>query len=384
MTMHQPIDSTKLLIVNTSTGWGGLEMNVVKLSTEFVRKGIDVHFVCRQNSEFARQIEQQFSNFIVLTNCRKYFDFSNAKKVANYAKQHNINIVFTAFRPDLDLLLWTKWRLPRLKIVHQQHMQIGISKKGIFQRLRLGAVDRWLTPLHWLKEELLEKTTLDESKIRIVPLGVDTTRFVPELQPSQLAAREYFGMLSKGTPTTFWIGVIGRIDEKKGQLFVTQMIKHLLDKGEDIALLLVGDPTIDDPKSKIYHQQLIDFIAEHKLTDRIHIVPFIKDTTRFYTAIDLFVMASQGETYGMVTIEAMLSETPIMGTKSGGTPELLQHGQYGTLYNVDDIESFETAYYEIRRRIQNQELKLSEIREQVAQKYSLAQEIKGVMLAIES
>jgi len=382
MTVHHV--STKLLIVNTSTGWGGLEMNVVKLSSEFIRRGIDVHFVCRQDSECAQQIKQQFPNLLALTNCRKYFDFSNAKKVARYAKQHNINVVFTAFRPDLDLLLWTKWRIPQLKIIHQQQMQIGISKKGLFQRMRFGAVDCWLTPLHWLKEELLEKTTLDESKIRIVPLGVDTTRFVPELQPSQLSAREYFGMLSKGTPTTFWLGVIGRIDKKKGQLFVTQMIKHLIDKGEDIALLIVGNPTIDDPESKIYYQQITDFIAEHKLTDRIHIVPFIKDPTHFYAAIDLFVMASQGETYGMVTIEAMLSETPIMGTKSGGTPELLEYGQYGTLYTVDDIDSFETAYYEIRKRIQNQELKLSEISDQVAQKYSLAQEIKGVMLAIES
>jgi len=384
MTIRQPKVLTKLLVVNTSTGWGGLEMNVVKLGVELMHRDIDIHFVCRQDSEFAKQIKRQFPNIMLLTNCRKYFDLSNAKKIATYARQHDIHVVFTAFRPDLDLLLWTKWRIPQLKIVHQQQMQIGLSKKGFFQRMRLGAVDRWLTPLQWLKDELLEKTTLDASKIQIVPLGVDTNRFVPESLPSKLSAREVFGMLSIGNTTTFWLGVIGRIDEKKGQLFVVHMIKHLIDRGENVALLIVGDPTIDDPKSKIYYQQIIDFIAEHKLTNYIRLVTSIKETTHFYAAINLFVMASQGETYGMVTIEAMLLETPVMGTKSGGTPELLQHGKYGTLYNVNDTKSFETAYYEIRKRIQEREINLSEIRMQVAKKYSLEQEIDGVLQAIKS
>ena len=48
------------------------------------------------------------------------------------------------------------------------------------------------------------------------------------------------------------------------------------------------------------------------------------------------MLASESETYGMVTIEAMLYSLPIVATASGGTTEILGNGAYGLLYQQND------------------------------------------------
>jgi glycosyltransferase involved in cell wall biosynthesis len=49
-------------------------------------------------------------------------------------------------------------------------------------------------------------------------------------------------------------------------------------------------------------------------------------------------MPSKKETFGMVTVEAMLSSKPVIGTNSGGTPELLVFGKLGQLFEYQNQE----------------------------------------------
>ena len=65
-----------------------------------------------------------------------------------------------------------------------------------------------------------------------------------------------------------------------------------------------------------------------------------EDVNVFYNAIDVFALASHSETFGMVTVEAMLSKLPILATKSGGTSEILGYGKYGLLYEYENQEDF--------------------------------------------
>lgn len=367
----------KLLIINTSTGWGGLEMNVVKLAAELENNGIEIHFICQKNTVFEEKISSQFHSVFPLKKVKKYFDFKNASIVTDYIHKNDIKLVFTAFRQDLDLLLWTKRKSKEIKIIHQQQMQIGIPKKGVFQRMRFNAVDLWLTPLHWLKEEALQKTTIDETKIRIVPLGVRVQPFL-EKQPSKSESQQFFNFQSNA----FVLGVIGRIDEKKGQLFLAKMVKELQDEAENVALLIVGTPTVDNPESVIYHQKILQFIEANKLENSIYFAPFTKEINKFYQAIDLFVMSSEGETFGMVTVEALFAKKPVIGTNSSGTPEVLGNGTRGGLYEFNNKPSFRETYFQIKEAIQTGKLDLEKVQQEAMNLYSLDKEVKGVVNAM--
>jgi D-inositol-3-phosphate glycosyltransferase len=363
----------KVAIVITSTGWGGLELNVLKLAQELQNHSIDVHFICQKGTRFEQQLPSMFTNTLRLSKVKKYFDFKNAKVVANYLKNQEITSVFTAFRPDLDLLLWAK-RKHSFKLIHQQQMQIGPPKKGFFQTLRFKAVDQWLTPLNWLKEEVIAKTKLDPSKIKIVPLGVKKELFLQE-QVDQSTARAFFNVQTDA----YLIGVLGRIDEKKGQLFLVKAIKQLRSEGKNVALLIVGEPTIDDPKGKLYHTELVQYINDNNLKEHVFFAPFTKEVRTFYAAIDLFVMSSEGETFGMVTVEAMFAKKPVLGTNSSGTPEVLGHGTRGGLYEFNKLDSFINAFNDLRSKLDHQELNLEAIQQEAMNLYSLEKEVRGVM-----
>ena len=59
-------------------------------------------------------------------------------------------------------------------------------------------------------------------------------------------------------------------------------------------------------------------------------------------------MASAGETFGNVTVEAMLSRVAVLGTSTSGTPEILDHGKAGMLFDPDSetglTQSLQTLY----------------------------------------
>ena len=67
----------------------------------------------------------------------------------------------------------------------------------------------------------------------------------------------------------------------------------------------------------------------------------------FYAAIDIFVMASKNETYGMVTIESMLAGKQIVGTNSAGTKELLNEEKHGYYFEWMDADTLERALHEV-------------------------------------
>ena len=364
----------KIAIVLTSTGWGGLELNTLKLAKGLQEKGCVIHFIVRENSRVAAEVNQQFEHVFTLSKVKKYVDFKNAKIVNSYLENNDIAVVFTSFRPDLDLLAWTKRRSKHvIKLIHQQQMQIGVPKKGMMQRIRYKAIDHWIAPLQWLKEEVLQKTTIEEEIISIIPLGVDVNRFI-QLNADKAESQKMFDCSTSDT----LLGVIGRIDEKKGQLFLVKAIERLRQLGENVSLLIVGEPTINDPKGKAYYDDLMRYIAENDLGNYVFMADFTTNVAVFYNAIDVFVMSSVGETYGMVTLEALLSKVPVIGTNSGGTPELLGQGKFGELYEVDDIEGFCVSFQTLMKRIDSGELNLDEIQSYVVEHFRLENEVNGI------
>jgi glycosyltransferase involved in cell wall biosynthesis len=74
------------------------------------------------------------------------------------------------------------------------------------------------------------------------------------------------------------------------------------------------------------------------LQDRIHFLPFQENPFRVFNALDFTLMTSDSETFGMVTLESMAQGTPVIGSNAGGTPELLNFGELGLLYQTKSAE----------------------------------------------
>ncbi len=322
-------------IVCTSTGFGGLEMNTLKLADWLERRGWQVRWLVNEVSPLSKAASNSFKDVTTIQKIKSTASKCTAGILHKWLSPATVPLLFTPYNKDIkSLSAYKRFRNRLVKLVYQQHMKVGVKKRDLIHRLRYNMLDLWISPLPYLKQETLEKTPVPEERIKIIHLGLDPAQFTssvldPESARTQLA-------IPPGKPI---LGVLGRIDPKKGQDFVIRAIAHLRDVHHKIYyLLIMGNVTPNEGDE--YLQKLNNLVTTHSLQQEVFFRPYQADVNLFYKAIDVFLMPSHGETYGMVTLEAMLSERPVLGVNTDGTAELLQHGKLGWLHNLEDLESF--------------------------------------------
>lgn len=321
----------------SSLAWGGLEINVFRLQKWLSEQSLKVVLLAQEKSRLYQESLKMQLPVVAVEAHWRYFDFYQAYRLANILKKENIEILFIFHMHDSDIVAWIKrFFLPRLIIIYQQHMQITTNKKDILHDFRYSTYHAWISPSEFLVQQLQQFTNVPEKKIHIIPLGVEVSQFV-ENKVSQKEALAFFDIPYEEDFT--YLGIIGRIDPQKGQLFVVKALKNLLQENDRLKLLIVGDKT-QGSEADEYFQEIQQFVRTNHLENVVYFRSFTTQVEKFYQAIDIFVLASLGETYGMVTIEAMLSRKIILATDSGGTPHILQQGRYGTLYQPENEKDF--------------------------------------------
>jgi len=324
----------KIAFIIRSTGWGGLEMNTLKLANLLSEKGYDIKLITQENSTIYEKGKGIFSSTFLLKKGKKYFDFKSAKAISKFLKNERIKTLMVFDNKELDVIAWTKkLYFKKLNVIYQQHMQIGINKKDLIHTFRYKSIDCWISPLNYLKNEVIERTKFSEKKVKVIPLCVDTGKFTNVKYTKQDALKKM-----NIEPKSMLFGIIGRISEKKGQLFLVESFMKLREKGINVELLIFGSATVNDPECQAYYKELREKVKECKLENVFHFVDYQEDVSLFYNAVDGFILGSHSETYGMVTIEAMLSNIPIIATQSGGTSEILEYGKLGLLYEYENYD----------------------------------------------
>jgi glycosyltransferase involved in cell wall biosynthesis len=323
-----------IVIYCSSASYGGLEINTSNLATWLSQRGHQVTLCSQPNTPLADHAIKNGVSVLTVKKNKRYGDILRAKKFAKILKSKGTGILFFVDNRDLDFAMWTKMFVGRgIKVIYQQHMMLGIPRKDFLHTLRYRSLDAWITLLPYMAEEIKTKTNFPENRIHIIPLGVD----VPQLEKQAMDpdnARKALSLPLKGE----LIGILGRLDPQKGQHLVIQALSKLKEQGfPSLQLLIMGETTRGEHEQ--YGEELKQLIRQHHLEDQVYFTGYQQNIAPFFGAIDIFVLGSYGETYGMVTIESMLFGTPVVGSNAGGTPEILQQGTYGWLYAPLDVDA---------------------------------------------
>ena len=256
---------------------------------------------------------------------KKHYDFKAAFQLLATIKR--LQIRHLIIRDGWDMGVCTMAKVlgrHSFKLHYFMEMQLGVSKKNIAQTMRFRQIDTWVCPLDWLVEEVKERTHFNPGKILKIPVGIERRIFNTSISKAQ--APHSLNLPENG----IILGLPGRIDIQKGQMVLLQAQKIMLEKGIPVYVALLGSPTLNEQTG--YSDSISRFIEQENLDDRVFRMPFRKDHHLFYKAVDAIVMASKAETCGMVTLESMISGTPVIGSNAGGTPELLLQGNAGYLF----------------------------------------------------
>ncbi len=338
----------RLAYVCGSDSWGGLEMNQWRNARWMRDRGHEVVVFGRAASGLERYCEQDDITFVAIPKHKKYYDFGAAKNLSRLFREWNVGHVIIRDVRDMSVTALAKSRgKHKFKLHYFMEMQLGVKKTGFLHTLRFRQLDTWSCPLEWLKQQVEIMTHMPKARIVHIPSGLELQPFLEAM--SREKARELLELPSDRT----LIGLAGRFDPRKGQLLLLEAISTIPEAN----VVLLGEPTHNEGEA--YHQAMLDSIRANGLEDHVFVRPFRKDIAVFYKAIDAFVMASKAETFGMVTIEAMASGTPVIGSNAGGTPELLQHGNLGYLFeplSANDLSAKIRDFLQESNRFESEKL----------------------------
>lgn len=299
----------------SSMSWGGLEMNSVRYAQALQQENFEIHIYGVEGNSFFQMATDLGLPIQAVPRNKKYFDFKHARSLAKIFQNDGIEIVHFRDNRDLDFLGWVKFfSSGKIKLVYHQAMQLGVPKKDILHTFRFNRIDAWVSTLDYMKKQVLSHTKFSEKKLHVIPLGTN-------IDSTSIHSKDEARSLLHLPSNKFLIGVIGRLDEKKGQLEVIQALSLLKETEKNIHVVFIGDKTKNEADE--YVQKLNDAIELNHLQDKTSFLPHQSDIQKLYGAFDLVIVPSWEETFGTVTIEAMASGVPVIGSNTAGTAEIL-------------------------------------------------------------
>lgn len=124
----------------------------------------------------------------------------------------------------------------------------------------------------------------------------------------------------------------GRMAEGKGHMEAVKAMKILLDNNIDVELIFVGH------NQGHFGDSIKEYVDRNQLTDRVTFLEHVPDLRELRSKCDIGLLCSKKEAFGRVTIETQLSKMLFIGTNTGATPEIIQDGSNGILYQQGNAE----------------------------------------------
>lgn len=285
----------------------------------------------RNTEGLGRKIHRAASNIPVVAN---FF------KLARFIRSERIEIIHSASQPRALLLssllsLATGGKL--VVHVHEKHYK-RLSPMGlatIFGFRRAAAV---IIVSRFMAKNVAPFCS-DGARVHPVHNVVDIERFRPGLDGSEI--RHVYGI----GPQAPVLAMVGRVIVEKGQHDLLKALLALQERHPDLKAFIVGwDSTARLPDGRTYRESLDAFCREHGLDDHVIFTGTRPDVEKFYTAADVVVVPSvYEEPFGLVVIKAMAMGKPLVATRSGGIPEIVEDDKTGLLVPRSDPEALAKA-----------------------------------------
>ena len=172
-------------------------------------------------------------------------------------------------------------------------------------------------------------------RVETIYNAVDLERFFQDPQRRR-ETRRALGLEAKTV-----VGIVGQLTPRKGQLELIEAFAELARKVPDTALLVVGEPLFN--RDGEYAKSLSRAADRSGVADRIHFLGAREDIPAIMRALDLLVVNSRVEPFGLTVIEAMASGTPVLATAVDGINEIVRHGENGWLVPARDQQRLAEA-----------------------------------------
>lgn len=304
-----------------SPSWGGLEMQALDVSRRLAARGHRVTLACAAGTRLATDAAAAGLDCAEL-DVHGYLHLGAAWRLAGWIRAGGAQIVHSQHSRDLatvvPALAMARSRAPLLL---SKRMGSYIAKKDPYHRMIYARVTMVLAISEVIRRNVIATTPVSPPQVATLHDAVDARRFAPAAV-DRAAARRSLG--AEGDELV--IGMVGRFSPGKGHEEFLDAAARLKRTHPTVRFVIVGEASHGEAD---YERAIRARATELGLDDRVRFAGFRPDVPEVMRALDILAFPSHAEAFGVVLIEAMAMELPVVSTNCDGVLDIMVDGETG-------------------------------------------------------
>jgi len=343
----------KVLHLISSSGFFGADNMLIELSKELrhtIFSPIIGVFKNLHNPHLEVAEEAKRYSFPVeIFPCNGRLDLKTLLLIRRFLEEQKIDIIHThGYKSNLYALAASFGK--KVSRVATCHNWLGDDPRmKFYERLDksfLNRFDRVIAVSDSVKQEILNHN-ISPKKVLTIYNGINIDRF--DNQEKADSIRRKFGIDESGKV----IGTVGRLSEEKGHIHLLHAAEKVLQEYPKVKFLIVGD----GPLRRHLEAKSLQLAKSGSAKAGSSESPFVFAGVRnsmpaIYSMMDIFVLPSLTEGFPMALLEAMASQRPVVATKVGAVPKIIEHGHSGLLVPPGDVKALAKAIMDLLANLQ--------------------------------
>ena len=358
-----------ILQISSASSFGGGERYVADLTNALVARGHDVYVAVRPESPLPRHLQLSPEKILTLP-LRNALDVQSAHELEKFVRRKAIDVVHAHMARDYSLAAYAGRRNRHTKFIATRHVLFKLNR---LHRKTLSRASRVIAVSEAVARELRASRVVRNEQIAVIHNGIDVERFSKTCVglDHRLVRRSH--QLRVDDPL---VGSIGELRTLKRHDDFIRAAALILKEFPETQFVLAG---VGDVR-----EQLEKLVAELGLTDHFHFLGWLDDADKLLCVMDVFVSASETESFGLAIVEAMAAGCAVVATATEGAKEIIEDQKTGLLVPIGDVKRIAESVIgllsdpEKRRRLATQSV------QSAAKNFSLSRmvdEIEKIYLA---
>lgn len=312
----------RVLYLINHAGKAGTEKYVYNLVKTYNGENTECYFAYSESGLLLEQMQEMGIECFQLT-MKNPFDFEAAKKLANYCREKEIDVIHTQYPRENYIAILSRRYYPKTRVVYTCHLTLKNSLPWRITNRIFTKHNHKIISVCNKGKELLIGNGVPEEKITVVFNGITPSIKVEK----NVEKRKEFGI----DEDTFVITTLARCHLAKGLEYFTDSVYELKKiTDEKFVVLFVGDGELfDEIKARI---------KERGLENEIKQLGFRNDSQEILAMSDLYVNSAKCfEALSFAIIEALDHALPVVATDVGGNSDIVNdETNCGVLVNYGD------------------------------------------------
>lgn len=226
----------------------------------------------------------------------------------------------------------------KTKILYNAHgwyfnAQISDKKRKIFaliEKILAIKTDKIINISKSEYESALKYKIAPKKKMCIIENGIDFTKFENNDKYREETRKKYHIENNE-----IVIGVVGRLTEQKDPMTMIKAFELVYKENKNTRLMYVGSGELE--------KNVKQYAKEKNILDMIIITGWVNNVEQYIPAFDIAVLPSKWEGFGLVLIEYMACDKPIIATNVGGIKDIIENEKNGLLVEVENEKQLQEA-----------------------------------------